>query len=417
MILVRCLGPARLEVDGGEPPRELLWRKNLALLVYLARSPGRSRTRTHLAGLLWGGSPEEAARHSLNEALRVLRRRGGESVVTSDGRDVVLGVDEVELDCDLLEERLEAGDVPGAAELVRGDFLEGFEVPDASRFEDWLAAERTYWRRRSVEALAALADERIDAGDPEAGLRAATRARELDPYSDTAARATLRATAVAGERAAALELYGAFADRLQEELGTRPEAETVRLAERIRLERSWKLPEELTSEAVASRRLRLVGRDEELEASLALWRATRDGEGPAAFFVEGAPGMGKSRLLEELASRARLEGAVVLAARSVPGDREDEGAALQALASGGLLEAPGLVAAPAWRGWRRDGASASRTRSETRSRFPWRARWPPPCPPLPRSSRSSWSWTTPTGSTPRPRPAWSRSSGTPPRPR
>lgn len=343
MILARCLGPPDLSMDGGEAPRELLWRKNLALLVYLARSRDRTRDRTHLAGLLWGGSTDEAARHSLNEALRVLRRRGGESLVISDGRKVTLDAGQLRLDVELLEERLDAGDCMGAADLVRGEFLEGLDVPDASRFEDWLAAERSYWRRRSVEALAARAEALGDAGDPAGGLRSATRALELDPCSDAAARAAMRATALAGERAAALDLYESFADRLEKELRTRPEAETVRLAERVRLERSWKLPEEVTP--AAGRGPRLVGREEEMAAVLEVWRAARDGS-PAGLVVAGVPGVGKSRLLEELASRARLDGAVVLAARSVPGDRDVPEAALRALAVGGLLDAPGLVAAP-----------------------------------------------------------------------
>ena len=36
MIALRLLGPVALTVDGGAPPPELLWKKNLALLVYLA---------------------------------------------------------------------------------------------------------------------------------------------------------------------------------------------------------------------------------------------------------------------------------------------------------------------------------------------------------------------------------------------
>ncbi len=40
-----------------------------------------------------------------------------------------------------------------AAALVSGEFLEGFALPDASGFEDWLAAERTAWRGRSVAVL------------------------------------------------------------------------------------------------------------------------------------------------------------------------------------------------------------------------------------------------------------------------
>ena len=80
-IELRCLGPLEVRVDGGPPPAELLWRKHLALLVYLARSP-RGRARDHLMGLLWPEKDQDKARHSLNEALRVLRRVLGDALVT-----------------------------------------------------------------------------------------------------------------------------------------------------------------------------------------------------------------------------------------------------------------------------------------------------------------------------------------------
>src|SRR5438093_10506446 len=78
---VRVLGPARLTVDGATAPPELLWRKHIALLVYLARSPRHLRSREHLIGLLWADRTEAAARHSLSEALRVIRRYAGQSAV------------------------------------------------------------------------------------------------------------------------------------------------------------------------------------------------------------------------------------------------------------------------------------------------------------------------------------------------
>ena len=71
MILCHTLGPIEVTLDGGPAPADLLWRKNLALLIYLARSPRRTRSRDHLVGLLWGDRSETAARHSLSEALRV----------------------------------------------------------------------------------------------------------------------------------------------------------------------------------------------------------------------------------------------------------------------------------------------------------------------------------------------------------
>ena len=75
-------------MDGAPPPAELLWKKNLALLVYLALSPRQTRSREHLIGLLWGDKPESAARHSLNEALRVLRRAVGEGALQTDATTI-----------------------------------------------------------------------------------------------------------------------------------------------------------------------------------------------------------------------------------------------------------------------------------------------------------------------------------------
>jgi len=96
VIRCRLLGPVEVTADGGPAPQELLWRKNLALLVYLARSP-RGRTRDHLVGLLWPEKQETQARHSLNEALRVLRRAVGEDAVQSDARQVHVVTDSLEL--------------------------------------------------------------------------------------------------------------------------------------------------------------------------------------------------------------------------------------------------------------------------------------------------------------------------------
>jgi tetratricopeptide (TPR) repeat protein len=67
-------------------------------------------------------------------------------------------------------------------------------------------------------------------------------------------------------------------------------------------------------------RLGLAGREQELGALRALWeRACR---GTAGFaLVAGEPGIGKSRLLEELAALARRTGAVVLRGRAFEGER------------------------------------------------------------------------------------------------
>ena len=62
-------GAPVVRVAGGDPPAEVEWRKNLALLAYLAVSADRTRSRAQIIGLLWPEATEQRARHSLNEAV------------------------------------------------------------------------------------------------------------------------------------------------------------------------------------------------------------------------------------------------------------------------------------------------------------------------------------------------------------
>ncbi|HEY2724601.1 MAG TPA: ATP-binding protein, partial [Pseudonocardiaceae bacterium] len=58
----------------------------------------------------------------------------------------------------------------------------------------------------------------------------------------------------------------------------------------------------------------LVGRGEELAALTAAWRRAR-GSRPGLALVSGDAGVGKTRLLEELAAHARADGGLVLVGR------------------------------------------------------------------------------------------------------
>ncbi len=346
MIRCRTLGSLEISLEGEPAPAELLWKKNAALLVYLARTPDRRRTREHLCGLLWGDRPEEAARHSLNEALRVIRRNAGDDVVESDARQVTLSRTAVVLDVDELAALAENSDWEAAGGLIEGTFLDGFGVPDASDFEDWLSAERRSWQTRCVDVLVECALARMGRGDVTGAVLTAGEALRLDALSNAAVRAAMRASALRDERARALEIYEEFAARLAGELATEPSAETTRLADRIRRERTWRLPEALVPAESLTRRLPLVGRREELSALLAAWRSCRAERAASLATITGEPGVGKTRLAEELASRARLDGGTVVGIRAVPADRAVPWSGLLGLCRGGLLEAPGLLAAP-----------------------------------------------------------------------
>ncbi len=346
MILCRILGPVEVSVDGQSAPAELLWRKHLALLIYLARSPRKARTREHLIGLLWNDKPEAAARHSLNEALRVIRRVAGDGTVETDAGQIRLGPEAVELDTDRLDTMSAARDWEGAADLIAGEFLEGFGVPGASDFEDWLATERAMWRQRSVAVLAGHAEGLLARGDLHTAAEASTRALTLDPGSDNAVRALMRSLALAGDRSGALTRYESFAKYLEASLGAQPDAETRALAQRIRRERVWhRAGVPPTEDEVESRRTPLIGRERELERILGAWSGCRGERRAACAVVLAEAGLGKTRLAEEALARARLEGAAVAAVRGVEADTGEPWSGVIGLARGGLLDAVGIAAA------------------------------------------------------------------------
>lgn len=288
-------------MKGKPPPADLLWRKHLALLIYLARSP-RGRARDHLIGTFWPEKDDQKARHSLNEALRVLRRVLGDDLVTE--ADVVrLSPGAVRTDLD----------TPGG----HGVFLEGFALPDAPAFEDWVARERVALRGAALEGLVAQGERALAQGSLRDARDAALRALALDDRHEPSVRLFMRSAALAGDRVAALEAFAALERRLRDELGAAPEPETGKLVERIR------------SAALAGPRQRgggpggepvpLVGAGRGLLARLTeLWGAARGGCRVAV--VRGDPGTGKTRLADELAQRARLDGAAVCVARALDHD-------------------------------------------------------------------------------------------------
>jgi hypothetical protein len=122
----------------------------------------------------------------------------------------------------------------------------------------------------------------------------------------------------------------------------------VALAERVRSEKAWRFPAGIEPEqrrGAESRRGPLIGRERELTGLLALWEASRNGPRATVAFIAGDAGSGKTRLAEEVVTRARLAGAWTAQARAVPADSDEPWSALIGLANGGLLEAPGLAAA------------------------------------------------------------------------
>ena len=336
---ITCFGPSTARVAGGDPPPDILWRKHLALLIYLALSPERTRSRDHLLGLLWPEKTQDKARHSLNEAIRRLRTGLGADRILSRGDAVNLNDAALEVDA-LRFEQLAEHDPDEAVALLMGDFLEGFGLDDAPAFEDWASERRAAFRSRGAALLVRRGEQAMTLGNFPAARDAARRALHFVPTLEPAATLSMRAAALAGDATGALAAFHDYTERLAADLGERPSRELEALAERIRSKR-WRRV------SVARRTVTetpLVGRQETYaEAFATVERGTRGSA--RALVITGDPGQGKSRLLDECVERLGLGGAVTAVARPLETDVDAPWSTLRLLMHSGLADAPGLAAA------------------------------------------------------------------------
>lgn len=346
VISIRTLGPVSAQLDGGPMPAELLWRKHLALLVYLARSPHRARSREHLLNLLWGEKSEASARHSLNEAVRLVRRHAGAHALDTARGQVALADGVVVLDTERLAALDPAADADALGALVGGEFMEGFGIPGATPFEEWLAAERAHWCERATELLRRAAEASLERCNPTAAAALSARAAALSPCSDHVMRVVLRSFALEGRAVEALVRYDAFVRRLAEQMGAAASADTAGLADRLRRGVAGGRERLPAGAPVPPVTVPMEGRASELASVLEVLRESRDARRSAACLIEGQGGSGRTRLQEEVITRAALDGWHVVTARAVAADVGVAWSGVTGVAEGGLIALPGAVAAP-----------------------------------------------------------------------
>ncbi|MEE8191928.1 MAG: AAA family ATPase [Gemmatimonadales bacterium] len=324
---LKCFGPPTARLAGGDPPPDVLWRKHLALLIYLALSPQHTRTRDHLLGLLWPEKTQDKARHSLNEAVRRLRAGLGSERLVSEGETLRLSGDALEVDA------------LRSTELPEGDFLEGFGLGDAPAFEDWAAAQRSKFRAAGVESLLKQGEAALGENRFRRAREAGRQALALDSSSEIAASLLMRAAALAGDATAALAVYHQFRERLRADMGEDPGQELQALAERIRT-RKWRR----ASAQMEDLDPPLVGRSDAHATAFALLEEALK-SGGRCLVISGDPGMGKTRLINECAERLALAGAVVVRARPLESDHDAKWSTLRLLARSGLAAMPGAAGA------------------------------------------------------------------------
>ncbi|MFL5540211.1 MAG: BTAD domain-containing putative transcriptional regulator, partial [Longimicrobiaceae bacterium] len=233
---LQLLGDPVLVGPQGPVTGRAAYRRRLALLSILAVARGRPVGRERIIGLLWPENPSEAARHTLSEALYVLRKELGDDTFVTVGDEVALNPAVIASDVDEFEAAVEAMRPEDAVRLYRGPLLDGFYVAEAPDFDRWAEDERGRLARIYGQALEGLAVGAEASGDAAAAVQWWRRLAAHDRYSSRVALRLVRALDASGDRMAALRYAGAHAVLLREELGGEPDRELVELVERLRTE-------------------------------------------------------------------------------------------------------------------------------------------------------------------------------------
>ena len=317
----RILGP--LEVLDEGHPLDLGGPKQRALLtLLLLRRPGVVSSE-RLIDELWAGRPPATAAKSIQVYVSRLRKVLGEGVLITRERGYGLQLEPDQVDLDRFEHLLEEG-----RSLVRAGTPERGAERLAQALACWRGpalADLAYEPFAEIE-IARLEELRLTATEEwiDAALlsgRHAELVAELQglvrahPLRERLRGQLMLALYRAGRQADALAAYQDARRILVEQLGLQPSPSLQEL-ERAILSQDAVLdaPQAPDTEHPLDGGGAFVGRDRELRELLSGLDDALRGRG-RLFLVSGEPGIGKSRLAEELANRARRRGAEVLTGR------------------------------------------------------------------------------------------------------
>jgi len=280
-----------------------------SLLAFLVLHGDAAESRERLAFLLWPDSGESQARTNLRQLLHHLRRAlpAECSLLAIENQTVCWRLDS-SCRIDVLE--FEAAVIQAREAEKRGDLTTAREaLEEAARlyqddllpdlYDDWLQTKRGQLRQQFAEVLSRLAALLEMAGEYPAAIRHATRLVALDPLREAYYYTLMRLHCRNHDRSSTLRVYHQCMRTLQRELGVSPgKAIQDLFIQTLKSEDLPSAPAELPAPA-AAKPPPLVGRKMERERLLGCWRLVTQGEAHCALIL-GEPGIGKSRLAEEL---------------------------------------------------------------------------------------------------------------------
>ncbi|MDX2546773.1 BTAD domain-containing putative transcriptional regulator [Streptomyces sp. WI04-05B] len=332
------LGPLLFQVAGR--PAEPGSAKQSALLALLGLHPGTAVSQDEIVDTLWDGRPPVSSANMVHTYVARLRRLLTPATHPEDPPGGVLRRTRTGYVMDLDEQDSDAARFTGLASRALPSLTDDGGEP-TDRAEAYAQAEEALrlWRgpvlqgmppglrehpsavgltRLRLSLVQAYADSALAAGTQENAVHELRRTADLEPLHEGLHARLMLALAASGEQAAALSLYTALRDRLDDQLGVRPGPEVTDAHLRVL---HMDVPRAATSRPTATPAPAappvapallpydsafFTGRDDHLALLDALLPA---GKGPAGgtgvCALTGAGGAGKTALAVHWAHRVR----------------------------------------------------------------------------------------------------------------
>ena len=328
----RILGPLEVVRDGEriEPSSP----KQRALLLALLVNRGRPVSRDRLLDDLWAENPPATAPGVLQNYVSALRRVLGTEAIDTVGTGYSIAVGANQVDADRFESLVESarsarstGDADGMARHSAAALAlwRGAPLADVA-YEPFARAAIARLEALHGEAVELQAESEILAGRPRQSIPGLEAAVDAHPLREELWRLLMIALHQSGQQADALRAFQRARRVVVEQLGLEPSAR-LRELERAILAQDETLDHTLRPPVVRPGRRfagssraepvppALAGRHTERAALLVHLRRGWAGEAPGLCVLQGEPGIGKTRLLEEAHLAAIAAGSAVLSGR------------------------------------------------------------------------------------------------------
>jgi DNA-binding SARP family transcriptional activator len=267
-----------------------------ALFALLVLRPEHPHTRDALGDQLWPDAAPTRVRRAVSDLLYRLRQALGDDWLTTDGDFIRLRADtKLWVDVWAFEQLAARNDFDhalAATKLYGGELL-----PEL--FDDWVVARRAALHECLIDCLLQVGKGAEASDNIELALLAYQRVVQADPLDEGATRGLMRAYARRGRYRQALQQYTRLCQQLRVDLDSAPLPETSALAAALH--------DELSPAPTPSAARPLIGRGHERAVLMRQVELAAQGYG-SLVYLEGEPGIGKTRLLESLAEGAAWRG-------------------------------------------------------------------------------------------------------------